>query len=87
MNEWSCGKEFGLSDLFLGLYSGGSILRQFQLELKRKNWLNSIIFITRSSMNEWPSGKEFGLSYLLLRFYIYHIRRLSADVFYRAPDF
>ena len=62
MNEWSSGKEFDLSYLLLGFNSGGSLLQQFYLELKRKNCLKSIIFISSSSISEWSSGKEFGLS-------------------------
>ena len=46
---------------------GGSLLQQFYLKLKRKNWLKSIIFISSSSMSEWFSGKEFSVSYLLFR--------------------
>ena len=29
MNEWSSGKEFGLSYLLLGFKSGGSLLEEF----------------------------------------------------------
>ena len=63
MSEWSSGKEFGVSYLLFGFISGATLLQQFQLELKRKNWLKSIIFISSSSMSEWSSGKEFGVSY------------------------
>ena len=65
MSEWSSGKEFGVSYLLFGINSSASLLKQFLLELKRKNWLKSIILISSSSMSEWSSGKEFGVSYLL----------------------
>ena len=68
MNEWSSGKEFRLSYLLLGFKSGGSLLQQFYLDLKGKNCLMSIIFISSSSISEWSRGKEFGVSDLLFGF-------------------
>ena len=43
-------------------------MQQFYLELKGKNCLMSIIFISSSSISEWSRGKEFGVCYLLFGF-------------------
>ena len=69
MNEWSSGKEFGVSCLLFGFKSSGSHLQQFWLELKRKKLVkNTVNDITHSRMNELPSGKEFYVSHLLVGF-------------------
>ena len=68
MSEWFSGKEFAVGLLLFGFNSGGSLLQQFYLELKEKNCLMSIIFISSSSISEWSRGEEFGVSYLLFGF-------------------
>ena len=53
---------------YSGSISDEVFCSNFNLNLREKNWLKSIIFISSSSMSEWSSGKEFSVSYLLFGF-------------------